>query len=61
MPSVTAHHTRFERNTITGLYRATCTCGWFDVRSNLTELQLHASTHDVAWQPLAEELEQADA
>lgn len=42
------HETKFQRNQITGLHRALCSCGWFTTGS-LTECQLRASTHDTEW------------
>lgn len=32
------------------LYRAHCTCGWFDVDRDLNALQARAGSHDIAWE-----------
>ena len=40
------HHTIFERNRITGQWRAYCVCGWSKVGPE-HEVKTKAATHDI--------------
>jgi hypothetical protein len=46
---VEVHITTFERNRRTGMWRATCTCGWFHTCQSADEVQERAATHDLEW------------
>lgn len=42
------HNVKFERNTRTGRWRATCSCIWATVGSK-EEVQALAASHDIEW------------
>lgn len=42
------HNSKFERNTVTGTWRVSCTCGWF-MYGTKEEVQKRAATHDLEW------------
>lgn len=47
--AATRHDVRFERNTGTGMWRATCSCGWLTVGTQ-GHVQAQAGSHDL-WEP----------
>lgn len=53
------HTIEFERNTVSDLHKASCSCGWFHIAPTLLECQLRASVHDlgIEWQPVSEAAE----
>lgn len=44
------HGTKFERNTRTGMAKASCTCGWYFFGENIGQCQARAATHDFEWE-----------
>lgn len=48
---VTHHEVKFEKNVVTGMHRATCSCGWV-MLGTLEEVQSRAATHDTEWQEI---------
>lgn len=51
-PATEVHQVAFERNRYTGMWRATCSCGWL-WSGPQDEVQIRASTHDLEWEPVA--------
>jgi hypothetical protein len=44
-----SHEVKFARNTVSGIWRATCSCGWVWIGEQ-AEVQSRAATHDVEWE-----------
>jgi hypothetical protein len=49
-----AHEVRFQRNTVTRLFKATCSCGWLLVGGQDEEQRIRAlaGNHDAEWEPV---------
>lgn len=45
------HEVKFERNRLTNMHRAICTCGWFLVGTQ-EHVTTRAATHDLEWEPV---------
>lgn len=45
------HVVRFVRHTVTGEYRAVCTCGWSLSETRLEDVQSAAAVHDLRQLP----------
>lgn len=46
--TVQIHQTVFLRNTFNGQWKATCSCGWFQI-GDRAEVLGAAAVHDIAW------------
>lgn len=57
---MTEHTIKFERNTITDVYRATCSCGWSICEPKLQTCQERAAIHELnksEWETIVPEKE----